>query len=203
MEVSCRAMPTAVPSRRRLLQAIGAAIAGAPLTTFAQGRCMTTYGVPACNTTETPPIFTPTRWKTVALDHVTFNVADYRKEAAFFVALMGWRLRSDDGHQAVLDIGDWGSAVFKRGNGPTTVESFSFVIEPWDTAAIERELRARGLSPVAEHGPGGFESFWVKDPDGWPLQISNSDGLAKARKTSVAAASLSAPPPFVSTGWKT
>src|SRR5205823_3295312 len=112
-------------------------------------------------------------------------------------------LRSDDGHQAVLDIGDWGSAVFKRGDGHTTVESFSFVIERWDTATIERDLRARGLSPIAEHGPGGFESFWVKDPDGWPLQISNSNGLAKARKTSAAAASLSAPPPFASTGWKT
>src|SRR5581483_11762183 len=190
-------------SRRRLLQALGAAAVGAPLTTLAQGRCMTTYGSPACNTSEVPPLFAPTRWKTAALDHVTFNMADYRKEAAFYVALMGWTLRSDDGRQAVLDIGPWGSAVFKKGDGKTTVESFSFVVEPWSAAAIERELGARGLSPVAERGTNGFESFWIKDPDGWPLQLCNGNGLAKARKTASAGARLESPPPFASTGWKT
>ncbi len=54
------------------------------------------------------PVFAPTGWKTVALDHITFRMADYRKEAAFYIALMGWKLRSDDGKQAVLDIGALG-----------------------------------------------------------------------------------------------
>jgi hypothetical protein len=27
---------------------------------------------------------------------------------------MGWKLRSDDDKQAVLEIGDWGSAIFKQ-----------------------------------------------------------------------------------------
>ena len=39
---------------------------------------------------------------------ITFEMPEYQKEAAFFIALMGWKLRSDDGKQAVLDIGDWG-----------------------------------------------------------------------------------------------
>jgi len=41
------------------------------------------------------PLFEPTGWKTVGLDHLTFEVADYRKEAPFYAALMGWTLRSD------------------------------------------------------------------------------------------------------------
>ena len=99
-------------SRRTALQALGFAAVGAPLTLSAQGRCMLTFGSPACNTGDVPPIFAPTGWKTVALDHIGFRAADYRKEAAFYIALMGWTLRSDDGQQAILDMGDWGSAIF-------------------------------------------------------------------------------------------
>jgi hypothetical protein len=65
---------------------------------------MTTFGSPACNTSDVPPVFAPTGWKTVALDRVTFNMADYRKEAAFYIALMGWTLRGDDGKWVPDDI---------------------------------------------------------------------------------------------------
>src|SRR5579859_6898722 len=105
---------TRLMTRRALLQAFGIAAVGAPISALAQGRCMRTFGIPACNTTAIPPVFAPTGWKTTALDHLTFRVADYQKEAAFYIALMGWKLRSDDGKQAVLDIGNWGSAIFRQ-----------------------------------------------------------------------------------------
>ena len=138
-------------SRRAALQTLGAAAVGGPLSLSAQGRCMLTFGTPACNTTDIPPVFAPTGWKTTALDHITFKVADYRKEAAFYVALMGWTLRSDDGKQAILDIGDWGSAMFAQSAGPekVAVSSFAFAIDKWDAATVESELRKRGLTPVA------------------------------------------------------
>jgi catechol 2,3-dioxygenase-like lactoylglutathione lyase family enzyme len=211
-------------SPRRALRALGAAavlIGLAPLPAGAQGRCMLTFGTPACNTTAITPVFEPTGWKTIGLDHITFQAADYKKEAAFYIALMGWKLRSDDGQQAVLDMGDWGSAIFRqaapgafdapatdsgRGRGGAVrvaVESFSFAIDQWNAARVEAALRARGLNPIADNDGKGFESFHVKDPDGWDLQISNGSGLVKSRKTSPAAATLSEPAPFVSTGWKT
>ena len=192
-------------SRRTALQALGVAAVGTPLSLSAQGRCMLTFGTPACNTSDIPPIFAPTGWKTTALDHITFRVADYRKEAAFYVALMGWTLRSDDGTQAVLDIGDWGSAIFRQGEGSerVAVESFAFAIDTWNAAKVEAELRARGLAPVADHDGKGFESFRVKDPDGWNLQICNGNGLVKSRKTTPATAKSVEPAPFAPTGWKT
>jgi catechol 2,3-dioxygenase-like lactoylglutathione lyase family enzyme len=207
-------------SRRRLLQALGVATVGAPLSAFAQGRCMLTPGTPACNTAAIKPVFEPTGWKTISLDHLTFRVADYQKEAAFYIALMGWKLRSDDGKQAVMDIGDWGSVIFRQAapgamdapaaaaggrGGPAraVVESFCFVIDQWNAKKVDEELRKRGLTPVADNGEHGFESFHVKDPDGWDLQISNGNGLTKARKTSPASARLSAPAPFEPTGWQT
>lgn len=207
-------------SRRQLILAAGAAAVGRPLNTLAQGRCMRAYGSAPCNTTPIAAVFEPTGWRTVALDHLTFRVADYQKEAAFYIALMGCKLRSDDGSRAVLDVGDWGSVVFRQApesafeqtdsgrgarNGPVraVVESFCFAIEPWNARSVEAELRRRGLTPVADNGGNGFESFHVKDPDGFDLQVSNGNGLVRSRRESPAAATPKAPQPFEPTGWTT
>ena len=115
-------------TRRTLLQNLAVAAAGARLAVsagtpaFAQGGCRDGYAQPQgrCPLTKEvatapiAPVFEPTGWKTVGLDHLTFEVPDYRKEAAFYMALMGWTLRSDDGKQATLDMGQWGSTIFKR-----------------------------------------------------------------------------------------
>src|ERR1700709_711686 len=97
-------------SRRELIRLIAAATVGAPLATaLGQGRCRLKLGTPACDTTAIKPVFGPTGWKTISFEHITVQVADYEKEAAFYNALVGWTLRSDDGKQAVMDIGNWGS----------------------------------------------------------------------------------------------
>jgi len=200
-------------TRRYLLRALGASAAGAPFaaTLFAQGRCQNGYNTPACPMTKEvatapiKPLFAPTGWKTAALEHISFQAPDYRKEAAFYIALMGWKLRSDDGKQAVLDIGDWGSAIFKAAPPEATravVDGFGFAIEPWDAKTVEAELRRRDLNPMSDNGGGGFESFHVKDPDGFDVQLANSNGLVKARKTP-AAAKLEVELPFEATNWRT
>jgi catechol 2,3-dioxygenase-like lactoylglutathione lyase family enzyme len=220
-------------SRRQLLRTLGAAAAATPLaaalglgmraTAFAQGRCMRGYGTPACPLDETQatapiaPLFEPTGWKTMSLDHIAFQVADYQSEAAFYIALMGWKLRSDDGNQAVLDIGDWGTVVFKQGAPATpnpaasggraasraSVESFCFDIAPWHAKSVEAELRKRGLTPVADNDGHGFESFHVNDLDGFHLQIGNGRGYANARRIAPAKATLAVAAPFDPTGWQT
>jgi catechol 2,3-dioxygenase-like lactoylglutathione lyase family enzyme len=175
---------------------------GAPLAAaLGQGRCGTRFDTPACDTTPIAPLFAPTGWTTVLLDHLTWQVADYQKEAAFFTALMGWKVRSDDGMQAVLDIGDWGTAVIRGGGTGAAVQSFCFGIEPWDARKIQAELVKRGLNPIVDNDGKGFESFHVKDPDGFDLQLSN--GTLKKRRATPATGKLTAPAPFASTGWNT
>jgi catechol 2,3-dioxygenase-like lactoylglutathione lyase family enzyme len=181
---------------------------------FGQGRCRDGYGTSACPLTRElaiapiKAVFPSTGWKTVALDHITFLVADYRREAAFYIALMGWKLGGDDGKQAVLDIGSWASAVFKEvpeGAG-AAVDSICWVIEPWNAKTVKAELLARGLTPKPDNDGKGFESFHVKDPNGFDLQISNGNGLAKTRKTranSKLSASMPLSLPFVNTKWST
>ena len=136
---------------------------------------------------------------------------------------MGWKLRSLDDTQAVMDLGDWGTVIFKqgapaaaarprqpagggRGGGGAanaTVQGFCFDIAPWNAKTVEAELKKRGLTPVADNDGKGFESFHVKDPDGFALQIGNGAGHAKARKASSAPCAGAPPAPFDSTGWKT
>ena len=213
-------------SRRQALQALGLLAAGAPLgSLIAQGRCMRALGTPACDTMPVKPPFASTGWRTVALDNITMRVADYQKEAAFYDALMGWKLRSDDGAQAIMDIGGFGTMILKSapelaavsadtgggrggaggrgGRAPAraVVTSFAFGIAPWNAKEVEGALRARELEPVADNRPGGYESFHVKDPDGFDLQISNYTG--RDRRASEASVPLAAPLPFASTGWKT
>jgi catechol 2,3-dioxygenase-like lactoylglutathione lyase family enzyme len=199
-------------TRRNILRTLGVSAAGAPFAAslFAQGQCQNGYNTPRCPmskevaTAPIKPLFPPTGWKTVALEHISFQVPDYRKEAAFYIALMGWKLRSDDGKQAILDIGDWGSAIFKAApedQKTAVVDGIGYAIEPWNTKTVEAELRKRDLNPVADNN-GAFQSFHVKDPDGFDVQLGNTNGLVKARKTP-ATAKLEVELPFEATNWKT
>lgn len=232
-------------SRRQLLQALGVAVAIRPASAFAQGQCGgARAGTPECDPTPAKLPFEPTGWKTVLLDHFSCQVADYPKEAAYYAALMNWKIRSDDGKQAMLDIGDWGGLVLRGGyqapaapptpppappgadaaaagrgggggrggaggggrGGPgnAAFDSFCWGIDPWDAKKVEAELRAHGLSPVADNDAQrgkDFQSFHVKDPDGFDLQISN--GNRKNRRQGSANGKTSMAAPFEPTAWKT
>ncbi len=160
----------------------------------------------------------PTGWKTVWLDHLSYRCADYETAAAFYVALMGWKVRSDDGTRAVLEIGDnCGDVVFTGGltapppaaltdasPGATKArarfDGFAWGIEPWNTEAVKAQLEKRGLDPVAQHD-GDYKAFSFKDPDGFSVTVSNAT-KAMRRKTPAAGA-LKTSAPFTPTGWRT
>lgn len=229
-------------SRRQLLVALGVGLAVRPASVLAQGQCRgARAGTPDCDTTPAKLPFEATGWKTVLLDHFSVQVADYPKEAAYYAALMNWKIRSDDGKQAVLDIGDWGGIVLRGGyvapppppappagenaagrgaapaggrgqggrggrGGPrvprlAAVDGFCWGIEPWNAKKVEATLKGRGLDPIPDNQGKDFESFHVKDPDGFDLQISN--GNRKNRRRGAPTGKTSAPAPFDATAWKT
>src|SRR6185295_14752367 len=176
-------------SRRMLLGSLGAAgFSGRALSQ--SGGCRDGYGTARCPlpveraTAPIPDIFAPTGWKTIALESFTIDVADYRKEAAFYAALLGWTLREDDGRRAILDIGEIGNCIFRDAspesfgaNGPrAAIRAFAWVIDTWNARPVQAELTRRGMTPAADNS-GAFESFHVRDPDGWELQICNDRGL--------------------------
>ena len=193
-------------SRRQFVQSIGAGAAAVmmPAASIARRREWQTRA--------------PTGWKTVWLDHLSYRCADYEKAAAFYAALMGWKVKIDDGTRAVLEIGDnCGDVIFTGGleapapaaltdaspgatRARASFDGFAWGIEPWNTDAVKAALVERGLSPVAEH-EGEYQAFSFKDPDGFRVRVSNAT-KAMRRKTA-ATGTLEAPAPFKPTGWKT
>jgi len=208
-------------SRRQLLQLAAAAAVSTPAMSFGQAAGAQGRGQAPRDTTPLVPPFEATGWKTVWLDHLSYQCVDYKKAAAFYATLMGWKVRSDDGKQAMLDIGENSGGILIRGGltapPPAAItdaglgvsrppvqavfDGFAWGIEPWDTDAVKAALVKRGLNPVADHHGTDYKSFLVKDPDGFDVAVTN--GTKALRRKVPANAKLPAPAPFAPTGWNT
>jgi catechol 2,3-dioxygenase-like lactoylglutathione lyase family enzyme len=149
-----------------------------------------------------PAPFEPTGWNTLYLDHISFEVPDFRRSAAFYQALLGWTMRLGNGTQASVQIGDIAGAII-RGNAAAraaargdaaaasaakpaggvtaAIGHISFGIENWNTERVREELKKRDVVYVNREGQreprpdmtGTLESFHVPDAMGWDLQIGN------------------------------
>ena len=112
-------------------------------------------------------------FKAVAVNHISYQVADYARTRDFYADLLGMKVSNDTGKQANISFGD--SFIIPRNTrngGPTPrVDHIAYTIENWDKNAVEAELKRRGLQPR----PDTDNSFHVKDPDGFDLQISGKD----------------------------
>ena len=111
-------------------------------------------------------------FKAVAVNHISFQVADYAKTRDFYADLLGMKVLKDTGKQCNLQFGDQGSWLLPRNardaSAAPKVDHIAYTIENWDKDAVEAELKRRGLNPR----PDTPNSFHVKDPDGYDLQIS-------------------------------
>jgi catechol 2,3-dioxygenase-like lactoylglutathione lyase family enzyme len=141
--------------------------------------------------------FKPTGWKTVFVDHLSFEVADYQRSVAFYEALLGWQVRReivppawpDSPRSSTVRIGDIAGAIIRNGRGTAsgpvtaTIGHISFGIDPW-----RRGVRA--LSNVmwratsTGHAPrddiaGGLEGSTF-DAMGWDRRSRPDDVEAAA-----------------------
>ncbi len=143
-------------SRRQLLRALGLAAAAAPMAAFGQGQCGgARAGTPECNTTPMPAPFAPTGWKTVLLDHFSLQVAELDKEAAYYSALMGWKVRSNDGMRIVMDIGTIGSVIMRGGLPLPPPTPTPTPLQALATAASQLSNQAAALAAAEGRGAGG------------------------------------------------
>jgi catechol 2,3-dioxygenase-like lactoylglutathione lyase family enzyme len=206
-------------TRRELLQSVVGAAVAIPTASFGQAGAGAGRGGAQRDTVPLVPPFAATGWKTVWLDHLSYRCADYGKAAAFYVALMGWKVRSDNGMQAVLEIGDnCGDIVMRSGltapapaaltdaspgatRAQAVFDGFAWGIEPWNTDQVKAELDRRGLSPVADHVGSDYKAFHIKDPDGFDVWITN--GTQALRRKTAANEKLRASLPFAPTNWTT
>lgn len=112
--------------------------------------------------------------KAVSINHVSYQVADYRKTRDFYAGLFGMTVSNDDGMQCRLTCGDnllIPRNASSRPGGKMGVDHIAYTIANWDTdagvkPAVEAELKRRGLQIRTTQG-----SFHVQDPDGFEVQM--------------------------------
>jgi len=112
-------------------------------------------------------------FKTVTVNHISYRVHDYTKTRDFYADLMGMKVLQDNGHQCNMAFNDGKSFLLPRNGreGDTNlplVDHIAYTIENWDMNRVEPELNRRDLKPRKDTE----NSFHVKDPDGFDLQIS-------------------------------
>jgi len=168
-------------TRRQLIRSLAALAVAGPTAAAAR------------TPTAAPAAASSAPWRTVRVDHISYEVTDYRRSVEFYTSLMGWEVKSDTGtHQATLRMGDAGDIIIRNRPRPapdeparSVIDHISFGIEPWDTDRVRAELVRRGLDPGPDMVGDDFKSFHVRDPDGFDLQISN-----RARESSPTARKL-------------
>jgi catechol 2,3-dioxygenase-like lactoylglutathione lyase family enzyme len=117
--------------------------------------------------------------KALSINHVSYQVADYRKTRDFYAGLFGMAVSNDDGKtQCRLTFGDnilIARNAGSRPGGKMGVDHIAYTLANWDTdskvkPAVEAELKRRGLQIRTTEG-----SFHVQDPDGFEVQMGGKN----------------------------
>jgi catechol 2,3-dioxygenase-like lactoylglutathione lyase family enzyme len=144
----------------------------------------------------------PAVGKAVAVNHISYNVADYAKTRDFYVELLGMKVKQDEGKgQCYLAFGETfllprtpSQRAGREGapaappRKPPLVDHIAYTIDKWNKDEVEEHLKSRGLKlkDPNTHGPlqqGEYRhdtdySYHILDPDGFDLQISGKQMTA-------------------------
>lgn len=114
-------------------------------------------------------------FRAVAVNHISFGVADYARTRDFYSDLLGMKVTYDDGKQCYLTFGDQEECIIarktKQADNKPFVDHLAYTIDPWDKDAVEAELKRRGLNPQ----PDSKYAWTIHDPDGYEIQICSKE----------------------------
>lgn len=113
------------------------------------------------------------------INHVSMQVADYRKTRDFYSGLFGMKVEEDnDKTECTLAFGQ--NTIIARNaagrpGGKAGVDHIAYTLANWDTdpkikAAMDAELKKRGLMVRVTNN-----SFHVQDPDGLEVQMGGKE----------------------------
>ncbi len=123
----------------------------------------TAAGTAAASAAESP-------LKAIAVNHISYQVADYGKTRDFYANLLGMKPSDDDGRTVRLTFGSDETCLVPRtaraGSPTPRIDHIAYTLEHWDKDAVKAELERRGLAARLDNN-----SFHVADPDGFDIQI--------------------------------
>ena len=109
------------------------------------------------------------------INHVSMQVADYRKTRDFYAGLFGMKVTNDDGKSECSLTCGTTIIIARNASGrpgaKVGVDHIAYTLANWDTdktvrPAVEAELKRRGLNIRTTEG-----GFHVQDPDGFDVQM--------------------------------
>ena len=146
-------------TRRQLIQSLALAATAASATSAVPAAAADKYMV-----------------KTTYLNHVGYQVADYRKSRDWYADLFGMKVVLDDGKKANLAVGE-SLLIFHNRQSPSTpiIDHICFTVADWDKdksvrGSVEAALKRRGLEVQSS-----ANSLDIKDPDGYRIQLGGKD----------------------------
>jgi|KBSMisStaDraftv2_1062788.scaffolds.fasta_scaffold37773_3 catechol 2,3-dioxygenase-like lactoylglutathione lyase family enzyme len=147
-------------SRRQLVQSL----------TFGLAALATGSG--AAKAATATPVAASKGFKATGVNHISFGVADYARTRDFYADLFGMAVSQDDGKQCYLSFGDT-VLIARKSHQPDAkpyIDHMAYTIADWNHERVEQELKRRGLDPKPD-----FDSFLIRDPDGYDVQIAGKD----------------------------
>jgi len=114
-----------------------------------------------------PAIAAEPALKASSINHISYQVKDYKKSRDFYVNLLGMKVAAEDPKKmrATLELG--GVKLIVRNATPSMVDHISYNIDGWNKSAVEAKLKSHGADPK----PEGENGWQFKDPDGMHVQL--------------------------------
>lgn len=112
-----------------------------------------------------------TPFKSTRIDHISRQVADLPRAIAFYEQVFGLKVLNEDKENKIARMGVTSIIVSLHEKPPVgIVDHFAIAIEGFDKDAVTAELAKRGLETDENLDYG----FFVRDPEGFPVQIVGS-----------------------------
>jgi catechol 2,3-dioxygenase-like lactoylglutathione lyase family enzyme len=107
-------------------------------------------------------------FKTAIIDHMSIQVADMARSAAFYQRMFGFKVISEDKPLGILRLGTTKTLVSLNTQRPAgIVDHFAIGVPNFTKEAAARYVTQRGATPLDDP----YAGLHIKDPDGINVQI--------------------------------
>jgi catechol 2,3-dioxygenase-like lactoylglutathione lyase family enzyme len=117
-------------------------------------------------------------FKATAINHISYNVADYAKSRDWYMDTYGMKLTYDDGKGCALEFGQPKSpdSLYIRNMKPgekAHVDHLAYSVADFKLKDTEAKLKGLGLDPKFD----GDAAWTIHDPDGYTIQVCGEKGV--------------------------
>jgi catechol-2,3-dioxygenase len=112
-----------------------------------------------------------TPFKSTRIDHISIQVTDLPKSIAFYQKIFGLSILGEDKPNEIVRMGTTRVIVSLHHKAPMGImDHYAIAIEGFNKDAVTQSLKQQGLTAEENLDYG----FYVRDPEGIPVQIVRS-----------------------------